>query len=241
MIQKLAQLGEFLLPTSCTLCTTRQAKSICEKCLRELSILKVRRCIICANPFHGWACKSCQKDRPYFDATSCIAGEESRLLIAVKALRSQSGLNKIPGIIYAWRKLESHLCAPVDLIIPCPWTTSKISSHGFHPSWELAKQMAKISKTPCIPHLIERGQDLTPENIPKTKILRTHYLSKTCRLSTKLHPNVIAKIKGLRIAVVSDFMHTGATLNVVARILKENGAHWVSNWVILRTRQVEKM
>lgn len=241
MIQTLIQLGEFLLPTSCTLCSARQAKPICEKCLHELSILKVPRCIICANPFQGWVCKSCQKDRPYFDATSCIAGEESRLLIAVKALRSQSGLTKIPGIIYAWRKLESHLCAPVDLIIPCPWTASKIGAHGFYPNWELVKQMAKSSKVPCIPHLIERDPELTPENIPKTKILRTHYLSKTCHLNTKLDPHLTAKIKGMRVAVVSDFMHTGATLNVVARILKENGAHWVSNWVILRTRQVEKM
>lgn len=241
MIQKLTRLGEFLLPTSCTLCHARQAKPICEKCLKELSTFKTQRCIVCANPFHGWACKSCQKDRPYFDATSCIAGEESRLLIAVKALRSQSGLNKISGIIYAWRKLESHLCAPVDLIIPCPWTASKISSHGFHPSWELAKQMAKISKTPCIPYLIERGQDLTPENIPKTKILRTQYLSRTCYLNPNLQSDIKAKLNGLRVAVVGDFMHTGATLNVVARILKENGVHWVSNWVILRTRQVEKM
>lgn len=241
MIESLIQLGEFLLPTSCSLCHRRQAKPVCEKCLQELSTFKTRRCIVCANPFHGWICKSCRKDPPHFDATNCLTGEESRLFIPVQSLRSRHGFHHIPGIIYAWHHLASRHCPPVDLIIPSPWVSSRISSHGFHPSWELAKRMAKKTRTPCFPHLILRGSELSIENIPKTKILRTQYLSRTCYLNPDLPSDINAKLKGLRVAVVSDFMHTGATLNVVARILKENGVHWVSNWVILRTRQVEKM
>jgi predicted amidophosphoribosyltransferase len=101
--------------------------------------------------------------------------------------------------------------------------------------------MARKTDTPCFSHLILRGAELSIENTPKTKILRTQYLSRTCYLNPNLPSDIKVKLHGLRVAVVGDFMHTGATLNVVAQILKENGVHWVSNWVILRTRQVEKM
>ncbi len=241
MIQRLKQLGEFLLPTSCALCHARQAKPICTKCLQELSILKVQRCIICANPFHGWVCKSCKQNRPYFDATNCIAGDENRLFVLVKSLRSPSGLRHIPAITYAWKKLNQGQFLPVDLIIPCPWISSDIRLHGFHPRWELTKHMAKISGIASTSKLIVSNQASNPNLIPSTQTLRTQYLYKTCYLNQTLDKQMKAKLNGLRVAVVSDSMTTGATLNVVARILKENGVHWVSNWVILRTRQVEKI
>jgi len=234
-------IGEFLLPTSCILCKTRQAKSICTQCLYELSILQNRRCIICANPLHGWVCKSCQKKQPSFNSTTCIAGDESRLKLPLDSFRQHGDFNRVAGIIYAWQTLAYKKCMPVDLIIPAPWISSQISSLGFHPSWELAKRMGKIFNTPCIANLIVRYPSESVGEIPHTKILRTQYLSQTCFLNPKIKPSLRASLKDARIAVVSDFMNTGATMEVVSRILKENGAQWVSNWVILKIRQVEKI
>lgn len=39
------------------------------------------------------------------------------------------------------------------------------------------------------------------------------------------------------IIVFDDVMTSGATLNEIARILKDNGASRVINWVLLRTQQ----
>lgn len=241
MVHFFKRIGEFLLPTSCILCTTRQAKSVCTECLYELSILQNKRCIICASPIHGWVCKSCQKNQPSFDSTTCIAGDESRLQLAVNSFRHHGDLNKVAGIMYAWESLAYKKCMPVDLIIPGPWTSSQISSLGFHPSWELAKRMGKIFNTPCIANLVLRQPSDELEEVPHTKILRTQYLSQRCFLNPKIKPNMRHYLKGCRIAVVSDFMNTGATMEVVSRILKENGVQWISNWVILKTRQVEKI
>ena len=44
-----------------------------------------------------------------------------------------------------------------------------------------------------------------------------------------------ASLAGLRIAVVDDVMTTGATLDEMARTLKDAGAAHVTNWVVART------
>ncbi len=42
-------------------------------------------------------------------------------------------------------------------------------------------------------------------------------------------------LEGQTIVVFDDVMTTGATLNEIARILKDNGVSRVINWVLLRT------
>lgn len=159
----------------------------------------------------------------------------------MNSFRQHGHLNRVNGIIYAWQKLAYKKCMPVDLIIPAPWISSQISSLGFHPSWELAKRMGKIFNTPCIANLIVRYPSHDLVEVPRTKILRTEYLSQTCFLNPQIKSKMSDYLKGCRVAVVSDFMSTGATMEVVSRILKENGVQWISNWVILKTRQVEKI
>ena len=50
-----------------------------------------------------------------------------------------------------------------------------------------------------------------------------------------INPKNIGLIKNKNIALIDDVMTTGATLSVVAKLLKDFGAQSVHNWVILRT------
>ena len=50
-----------------------------------------------------------------------------------------------------------------------------------------------------------------------------------------INPDKIDLIKNKHIVLIDDVMTTGATLSVVAELLKDFGAQSVHNWVILRT------
>jgi predicted amidophosphoribosyltransferase len=51
----------------------------------------------------------------------------------------------------------------------------------------------------------------------------------------KVNPKSLNRIDNKNILIVDDVMTTGATLNVMAKVLKDFGAQSVHNWVILRT------
>ena len=53
-------------------------------------------------------------------------------------------------------------------------------------------------------------------------------------LSRKKHASIL---RDRTIIAFNDVMTSGATLNEIARILKDNGASRVINWVLLRTQQ----
>jgi predicted amidophosphoribosyltransferase len=50
-----------------------------------------------------------------------------------------------------------------------------------------------------------------------------------------ISPDSIELIQNKNIVLIDDVMTTGATLSVIAQLLKDFGAQSVHNWVILRT------
>lgn len=191
--------------------------------------IQPKRCIICANPSHTWACKSCTIKRPYFDETRCVADFDSRLQLPVLQLRDHSKLNVLAGLLEAWQTIHPEQYISPQLIIPAPSTTQSIRHRGFSPAWEIAKRIAKTKKIPTCPNLIHyKNQTLS---IPRIRGMRFDYIYKNLSLN-QLNAQLLSGIN--HVAVIDDFMHTGETLNAVAGHLKENGVHRVSNWVLLR-------
>ena len=95
---------------------------------------------------------------------------------------------------------------------------------------------ARYKKIPANANLLKILN--TPNKSPNGKSMRTRFLKE----AFYLNDSELIKIGGLsgkRIGVVDDFMNTGATLSAIAALLKENGASWVSNWIILRTPSPE--
>jgi predicted amidophosphoribosyltransferase len=50
-----------------------------------------------------------------------------------------------------------------------------------------------------------------------------------------IHPQYQGQLESASVIVFDDVMTSGATLNEIARILKDNGVSRVINWVLLRT------
>ena len=176
------------------------------------------------------------RNKPSFDATYCVGDFQSRLQIPLERLRKKSFLHVTNGIINAWEILSAKNYAPVDLLIPAPVSEKTLALRGFNQAWEICKGMAKHKKILATPKLIKirTGNYLAPQ----AKTMRTQFLKEALYLDAD-ELQKIGGLAGKRIGVIDDFMHTGATLDAIANLLKQNNASWVSNWVILRTPSPE--
>jgi predicted amidophosphoribosyltransferase len=139
-------------------------------------------------------------------------------------------------VIRAWEILGGKNYPPVDLLIPVPLSTTTLAKRGFNQAWELCKQMSSHNKVSTSSRLLKKMN--CRQDPPMGKLMRGRHLKQTFFLDEV----ELCKIGGLenkRVGVVDDLMDSGATLNAIATILKENGASWVSNWIILRTPSPE--
>jgi ComF family protein len=119
-----------------------------------------------------------------------------------------------------------HL-ADVDLIIPMPMHRTRLKERGFNQALEIAK-------------IITKDQ---PEKLDYSAVQRQKYTPPQASLPLKERVKNIKGVfkvteedlNGKRIAIIDDVMTTGASLNELAKTLKQAGAAHVECWVIART------
>jgi ComF family protein len=106
----------------------------------------------------------------------------------------------------------------------------KLHQRGFNQSWELCKLFSKKLKIKTNWKILNRihidGNQATASKKERAQRLLNVF---------SISPNKIDLIKNKHIVLIDDVMTTGATLSVVAELLKDFGAQSVHNWVILRT------
>jgi len=118
---------------------------------------------------------------------------------------------------------------PADYLLPVPLSTQKLAQRGFNQSWELAKRIKcgrHIQKSPYIlqRHHYSGHQAGSSLDNRRSAIQGVFYIEAKYRES----------LRGKSIVVFDDVMTSGATLNEIARVLKDNGVSRVINWVVLR-------
>ena len=112
-----------------------------------------------------------------------------------------------------------------DLIVPVPLSPQRLRSRGFNQAMEIARPLSRALKIPFAHDLLFRCRDTVPQSqLPWRARHRNVAHAFECR----------ADLAGKHIIVVDDVMTTGATLDAVARTLKDHGAHRVTNWVAAR-------
>jgi len=118
---------------------------------------------------------------------------------------------------------------PADYLLPVPLSAQKLAERGFNQSWELAKRIQcgrRIQKSPYIlqRHHYSGRQAGSTLNSRRSAIQDMFYIE----------PKYIEGLRDQTIIVFDDVMTSGATLNEIARVLKDNGVYRVINWVVLR-------
>ncbi|WP_201721400.1 ComF family protein [Polynucleobacter asymbioticus] len=177
-------------------------------------------------------CTNCVIKPPYFDATCCLDRYEGRLQAALHLLKYQKRVANAHGLAYAWNAILSpHLQEQyADCLLPVPLSHEKLKIRGFNQSWELARRVESRKTIQKLPYALRRHHNIG-QQAGSTLIGRHDSIQNMFFIDTKY----LDFLKDKTVVVFDDVMTSGATLNEIARILKESDVKRVINWVLLRT------
>jgi ComF family protein len=231
-----------LLPTSCIICETHQERALCTECHLQITancLLNYECCKQCgislkANEIPQQRCQTCLSSPPYFDKSYCLDRYDGPLQQALIQFKYQKRLAVAHGLALAWNQsaLGSMNFAGVRYLLPVPLSTEKLCWRGFNQSWELAKLISCPSSIEKNPHVLMRHHELESQTGKNWGQRQSHVRDRFF-----INPQYAASLKNEVVIVFDDVMTSGATLNEIARILKDNGASRVINWALLRTTQ----
>ena len=240
-LEKIFQsISEQVLPTACIVCEYHQKAAICNNCLLSLHekvLCNYECCYQCGIALHpseiaNQHCEQCKRYPPYFDASYCLDRYEGSLQNALHQLKYQKRLAYAVGLAKAWNAIlaQQLINANAAYLLPVPLSYKKLALRGFNQSWEIARRIecgAHIQKNPYTlkrHHFSEQqaGNKRTDRNLA---IQGMFYLEE----------RHLELLQDHSVIIFDDVMTSGATLNEIARVLKDNGVKRVTNWVLLRT------
>jgi ComF family protein len=228
-----------ILPSTCIACEAFQDHILCAHCatsLIEEQLSNYECCQQCgitliATEIGGQRCLECETQPPYFDETYCLDRYEGRLQSALHQLKYQGRLAFAHGLASAWNQLmtESLINLQASYLLPVPLSQEKLCARGFNQAWELARRICctrSIHKNPYILLRHHHTQHQANENrVNRYKAIQDMFY---------INPQYRGRLESATVIVFDDVMTSGATLNEIARVLKDNGASRVINWVLLR-------
>ena len=216
------KLASILFGGNCFLCRGRAQDLLCPECDADLPRLDFPLCPRCALPSPGGAtCGRCLAGRPAYDATRAALAYDFPADALVHALKFRGEL-ALAGLLgrFLRGRIEGD---PVDCVVPVPLSRGRLRERGYNQAVEIARHLARPGLELA---LCERTRESRPQmELPYDERQRNVRGAFRCTRA----------LVGARVAVVDDVMTTGATLDELARTLKDAGAVHVSNWVVART------
>jgi len=230
---------EYLLPTACITCQGFQKFSICNSCLSSLkrdALINYQCCYQCGIALQAaelveQRCAPCQSTEPYFDETYCLDRYEGMLQTPLHELKYQKRIAFANAFGNTWnlligKELEN---TSADFLLPVPLSNQKLALRGFNQSWEIAKRIR------CGKHIQKSAYIVQRHHYPQHQAGSS--LSKRQQAIQGMfyiEASYIQVLQNKTVIVFDDVMTSGATLNEIARVLKDNGVSRVINWVLLR-------
>jgi ComF family protein len=122
--------------------------------------------------------------------------------------------------------LAARESSRADLVLAVPLSFERESERGFNQSLEIARRYARLTGTRLAERTLLRATHAPPQQ-SLARDARLRNVRGAFRLNGELRSKCVA--------VIDDVMTTGATLNEIARVLKDAGAAQVVNRVVART------
>ena len=215
-----------ILPAQpCALCGTHSLHGVwCEPCDANLPRLGNNHCPVCALPSpHGATCGKCLRRAPAFDHTVAAFAYAFPLDKLIQAVKFSERLNLIAQLADA---LAQGINIRPDAIVALPLHPMRLRERGFNQSQLLAARLARRLNIPLLNNICQRTRNTTPQSTlawqARGKNMRQAF---TCS----------ADLSGKHIAIVDDVMTSGASIEELARTLRQAGATQISAWVVART------
>jgi ComF family protein len=230
----LARVGAWMLPGLCALCGNLSQPTICAQCDAAYWNEARLRCAQCALPLPArpaadYRCRACRAAPPPFDATLALADYRAPLdsLALDLKFRAQLALGAAFAARLA-RLADDRFGAAhgLDLLAPVPLARRRLVERGYNQAWAIARPLARRLRVRAVPTLAERRIDTAPQSRLEAGARRDNVASAFA---------LTRAVAGLHVGLVDDVMTSGATLDALARCLKDAGARRVTNFVALRT------
>jgi ComF family protein len=218
---------QILLPQQCVLCGASAGDiALCAACEADLPWLTSACCPVCALPSGtGDVCGACLKDPPAFDATLALL--EYRFPVdAVLQRYKYSGFLAVAELAGSLLTQGISDATRPDILIPMPLHPFRLKERGFNQAMEIARVVAGKLDIPLDLKACSRTRPTKPQaGLPLTE------RKKNLRGVFACH----APLEGKHVALLDDVMTTGASLNELAKTVKDAGAARVECWVVART------
>jgi ComF family protein len=224
ILDKCAKSVRAALPQRCVLCSAASgAALLCAPCYAELPWLNVTRCPQCASPTHdGAVCGACLSRPPRYDRVNAAFVYQYPLDKLIQSFKYNGNLALAAML---GRALAGAVTVEADVIVPMPLAPSRLRERGFNQALELARCVGRLHRVPVLRDACRRVRDTVPQtSLPwgeRAKNIRHAFVCD-------------ADLTGKRVTVVDDVLTTGATLNELARNLRQAGAVEVYGWVVAR-------
>ncbi len=213
-----------LLPRACLLCGDRSQASLCDGCAADLPRLAGPLCPICATPLAtpAPACGACLKAPPSFDAT--LAPLRYAFPID-RLIRNLKFRGRLASADFFARCMLASSRPQGTLILPVPLSRQHLRERGFNQALEIARPLARALGLPV---------DATSLVRPRATLPQSQLPWRARKGNVRNAFACTRDLSGETLIVIDDVMTTGATLDAVARTLKDHGAARVINWVATR-------
>lgn len=229
-----------IFPITCIGCGSFSPKNrrvyLCKKCLSDIPVKKDFECIGCKirSPL-GRTCIEC-RDQWSLDNLFIVSDYNNKLLEkTIKTLKyrfirdtAQNFFPLLKKYIYQLAQKEMNLVSMDPLILPIPLHPIRLNWRGFNQAELIAEIIAEIT------NLKINNKLLIKKSISKPQAEIENKQERISNLRDKFKISSIREIENRTVILVDDICTTGATLNEVAKILKENGAKNVLGFVIAR-------
>ncbi len=197
--------------------------SLCPGCYQRLPWLAAVRCPQCALPTRdGSVCGACLAHPPRFDSVTAAFAYAWPLAPLIRHYKYGGNLALAQLLAHA---LVERLPGDADLIIPMPLAAARLRSRGFNQALEIARVASRLTRVP-LAAACRRVRDSGPQAaLPWKERAKNIRRAFVCDID----------LSGMRVAVIDDVMTTGATLNELARSLRQAGAIEIQGWMVART------
>ncbi|MEQ1602694.1 MAG: ComF family protein [Methylophilaceae bacterium] len=223
-----SKIKQFIFPQTCILCAASDGGelAICTDCLHDLPWHKAERCPQCGlTSTHHQICGACLKNPPAFDATHALFRYAFPVDAMLKRYKYQHQLVMAEALGTLMAQALMNQPQP-DLIIPMPLHSQRLQQRGFNQSLEISRVIAKQLHIKLDYQSCVRTRFSAPQaSLPFKERISNMRGAFACE----------QRFDGLHIALVDDVMTTGASLNELAKTLKQAGAGQVESWVVART------
>ena len=210
-------------PLRCPVCDdilVPKGLKICDKCRKTLEVIDKAYCFKCGKPLFEEGkslCQGCiEKNHSFNECRSAfVYNDAMRKSIYRFKYHGRMEYSKYYSemiVNLLGRKIAEY---NADAIVPVPMYKKKQRKRGFNQAYLLAKEISHLTNIPVLNNYVIRNKS--------TKIMRS--------LGAKERENNLKKafkisgdvVKLTNVIIVDDIYTTGATMDAMARCLKESG------------------